>query len=77
MMPGKERVRWKNKDSEGVRYFCWTSTASSLDLARMLQRPEFSSSILKPIMVSNFSSPESTQFIVLCEGNPPSSFKDL
>ena len=77
MMPGKERVHWKNKDSEGVRYFCWTSTASSLDVARMLQRPEFSSSILKPIMVSNFSSPESTQFIVVCKGNPPSSFKDL
>ena len=77
MMPGKERVHWKNKDSEGVRYFCWTSTASSLDVARMLQRPEFSSSILKPIMVSNFSSPESTQFMVVCKGNPPSSFKDL
>ena len=30
-----------------------------------------------PIMVSIFSSPESTPFIVVCEGNPTSFFKDL
>lgn len=77
MMPGKERVRWKNKDSEGVRYFVGLAQHRHLDLARMLQRPEFSSSILKPIMVSNFSSPESTQFIVVCEGTPLSAFQDL